>query len=203
MHKPMLIALGALLIAAPVHIASELIRPIDGRMAELMTMEASSAVVVGFAFDDASKAAVPEGFGLLVPPATSSKTLLMACTFMDQKYPDRVPAGGRLLRAFFGSQAAQRLIECSNDEIAAVARMELAHILGPLPEPRITVVRRLPLSLPQYAVGHLEKVAELESRAKNLGAIVLLGNGYRGVGLPDLIRDARAAARAQVNVVAH
>jgi oxygen-dependent protoporphyrinogen oxidase len=75
--------------------------------------------------------------------------------------------------------------------------MELAHILGPLPEPRVTVVRRLPLSLPQYSVGHLERMAELQARVGKLGDLWLLGNGYRGVGLPDLIRDARAAARQQ------
>jgi oxygen-dependent protoporphyrinogen oxidase len=129
-----------------------------------------------------------------------SKSRLMACTFTDQKYSDRVPEEGRLLRAFFGGEAAERMMRCGNDEIAAVGRMELARILGPLPEPRVTVVRRLPLSLPQYAVGHLERMAELDARIAELGGLWLLGNGYRGVGLPDLIRDARVAARAQAAV---
>jgi oxygen-dependent protoporphyrinogen oxidase len=115
---------------------------------------------------------------------------------MDQKFFHRVPAGGRLLRAFFGGRAAERVLRCGNDETAAIARMELARILGPLPEPRVTVVRRLPLSLPQYAVGHLERIAELEERLSGLEGLWLLGNGYRGVGLPDLIRDSRAAARS-------
>jgi oxygen-dependent protoporphyrinogen oxidase len=73
--------------------------------------------------------------------------------------------------------------------------MELERILGPLPEPQMTVVRRWPRSLPQYRVGHLGRMAELEERARALSGLWLLGNGYRGVGLPDLIRDARAAAR--------
>jgi oxygen-dependent protoporphyrinogen oxidase len=106
-----------------------------------------------------------------------------------------VPAGGRLLRAFFGGKAAERLMRCGNDETAAVARMELARILGPLPEPQVTVVRRLPRSLPQYGVGHLDRMAALSERVRQLDGLWLLGNGYRGVGLPDLVRDARAAAR--------
>jgi oxygen-dependent protoporphyrinogen oxidase len=187
----------AVLMAAPVHIASLLLRPVDARAAELMRMEASSAVAVGFGFDHAAQINLPPGFGFLVPPGSNPNSLLMACTFMDQKFSGRVPAGGRLLRAFFGGQAAERVMRCGNDEIAAVARMELAHILGPLPEPRVTVVRRLPLSLPQYSVGHLERMAELQTRVGKLGDLWLLGNGYRGVGLPDLIRDARAAARQQ------
>ena len=158
-----------------------------------MEMDASSSVVVGFGFPDAAKFTIPEGFGFLVPPGSGS--LLLACTFVDQKFPDRVPHGGLLLRAFFGGVAAERLMRCGNDEIASVARLELAHILGPLPEPQVTVVRRLPNSLPQYSVGHLERIAELEERVSELGGLRLLGNGYRGVGVPDLIRDARAAAR--------
>jgi oxygen-dependent protoporphyrinogen oxidase len=85
-------------------------------------------------------------------------------------------------------------MRCGNDEIAAVARMELARILGPLPEPQVTVVRRWPRSLPQYAVGHLERMKKLDERVRVLKGLWLLGNGYRGVGVPDLIRDARAAA---------
>ena len=184
----------AVMLATPLHVAQSLLTPVDARAAELMRMEASSAVVVGFGFDDAAMAPVPPGFGFLVPPGSDS--LLLACTFMDQKFGDRVAAGGRLLRAFFGGRSADRVLRCGNDEIATVARMELARTLGPLPEPRVTVVRRLPLSLPQYGVGHLERMAELDELVRSLGGLWLLGNGYRGVGIPDLIRDARSAARA-------
>jgi len=183
----------ALLMAAPVDVACSLLAPVDAEMAPMMEMDASSAVVVGFGFPDDTKFSVPPGFGFLVPPGSDS--LLLAATFVDQKFDDRVPQGGRLVRTFFGGKAAERLMRCGNDEIAAVARMELARILGPLPEPQVTVVRRWPRSLPQYAVGHLERMKTLEERVSMLNGLWLLGNGYRGVGVPDLIRDARAAAR--------
>jgi oxygen-dependent protoporphyrinogen oxidase len=183
----------AVLMAAPVDVARSLLEPVDARVAELMEMEASSAVVVGFGFPDAAKFSLPSGFGFLVPPGSGS--LLLACTFVDQKFEDRVPQGGRLVRAFFGGAAAERMMRCGNDETAAVARLELARILGPLPEPQVTVVRRWPRSLPQYGVGHLERMAELDERVSKLDGLWLLGNGYRGVGLPDLVRDARAAAQ--------
>lgn len=182
----------AILLAAPLHMACGLLQSVDERAAALMQMDASSAVVLGFGFDDAAQVPVPSGFGFLVPP--DARSLLLACTFMDQKFPDRVPEGGRLLRAFFGGRSAERVMKCSNDETSVIARMELARILGPLPEPRLTVLRRWPLSLPQYAVGHLERMEQLDERVRALGDLYLLGNGYRGVGLPDLIRDARAAA---------
>jgi oxygen-dependent protoporphyrinogen oxidase len=183
----------AVMMAAPVDVARTLLAPVDERAAQLMEMDASSAVLVGFGFPDASKFAVPAGFGFLVPPGEDS--MLLACTFVDQKFDDRVPQGGRLVRVFFGGKAAERLMRCGNDETAAVARMELARILGPLPEPQMTVVRRWPRSLPQYGVGHLERMGELTERVGMLDGLWLLGNGYRGVGVPDLIRDSRSAAR--------
>jgi oxygen-dependent protoporphyrinogen oxidase len=182
-----------LIMAAPVQVARQLMQPIDPTAAKLMEMDASSAVVVAFGFPNASNFSVPPGFGLLVPQGPES--LLMACTFVDQKFADRVPQNGRLVRAFFGGKPAERLMQCGNNEAATIARFELAHILGPLPEPQITVVRRWPNSLPQYAVGHLERMTELDERVRTVGKLWLLGNGYRGVGLPDLIRDARTMAR--------
>jgi protoporphyrinogen/coproporphyrinogen III oxidase len=183
----------AVIVAAPIHVARELLQPIDARAAELMEMDASSAVVVAFGFPDAAKFSIPPGFGFLVPQGSGSH--LLACTFVDQKFAHRVPQNGKLMRAFFGGDAAERLIRCGNDEAASVARLELAHILGPLPEPQVTVVRRWPKSLPQYTVGHLERMKDLDDRIRELNGLRLLGNGYRGVGLPDLIRDARTAAR--------
>jgi oxygen-dependent protoporphyrinogen oxidase len=184
----------ALFMAAPVDVARSLLEPLDPRAADLMEMDASSAVVVGFGFANVGDFSIPQGFGFLVPPGSNS--LLLACTFVDQKFPERVPERGRLIRAFFGGAAADRLLRCRNDETAAVARLELARILGPLPEPQVTVVRRWPRSLPQYGIGHLERMQELQNRVNSLEGLWLLGNGYRGVGLPDLIRDARAAAQS-------
>jgi oxygen-dependent protoporphyrinogen oxidase len=185
-------AFGSVMLALPVDAAASLLAPIDARAAELMEMEASSAVVVAFGF--AERFPVPPGFGFLVPPVTGSDSLL-AATFVEQKFAGRVPEGARLLRAFFGGEAGARLLAAPEGEIAALALRQLAAILGPLPPPVVRVVRRWPRSLPQYAVGHLERMAELERRVRLPGGLWLLGNGYRGVGLPDLVRDARAAAR--------
>jgi len=202
----------AVLLATPLPATRRLLAPIGP--ADLLPGESSSAVLVAFCFPDAVRVPLPPGFGFLVPPATHADAapldselpvpLLLACTFADQKFPHRVPPNGRLIRAFFGGAAADRLTRCNNDEIAAIARLELARILNsgapisgptptPLPAAVLTVVRRWPASLPQYAVGHLDRVAELETRLRRLPGLTLLGNALHGVGLPDIIRAARAA----------
>ncbi len=81
----------AVMMAAPVDVAASLLKPIDERAAELMEMDASSAVVVAFGFPDETKFSIPPGFGFLVPPESGS--LLLACTFVDQKFENRVPQG--------------------------------------------------------------------------------------------------------------
>ncbi|WP_263382213.1 protoporphyrinogen oxidase [Granulicella arctica] len=180
------------LLAAPVDVAGALLRGSDEQAAELMRMEASSAVVVAFGFLESF--VLPGGFGFLVPPGGAGDSLL-AATFVDQKFDGRVPEGGRLLRAFFGGAVGARLLGASDEAVTVLAREQLERILGPLPGAAVTVVRRWPRSLPQYAVGHLERMAELDELVRGMGRIWLLGNGYRGVGLPDLIRDARSAVR--------
>ena len=121
---------------------------------------------------------------------------LLACTFVDQKFPHRAPEGARVMRAFFGGASAESLSPESDQEIANAALAQLRDILGPIPEPSFQTVRRWPRSLPQYEVGHLDRIAELERLIEQVPGLHLLGNSYRGVGIPDLIRDARATARA-------
>jgi oxygen-dependent protoporphyrinogen oxidase len=203
----------AVFLATPLNATRALLSPLDSAATQLLPTESSSAVLVAFCYTDASRVPVPPGFGFLVPPTFAhpeqamdpSANLLLACTFVDQKFAHRVPPNGRLIRAFFGGAAADRITRCNNDEIAAIARLELARALNgttpisgpaltPAPPPVLTVVRRWPNSLPQYEVGHLERTAELESRLATFPGLTLLGNPLHGVGIPDLIRAARQAA---------
>ena len=188
------------MMAAPAHVARALFEPVDVRSAELMQMEASSAVVVGFGFEDAERVDVSRALVFLClrdRTASCWRARLWIRSF-------RIGCLGRAAAAcVLRREGGGEMMRCGNDEAAAVARMELARILGPLPEPQVTVVGRWPLSLPQYSVGHLERMAELEERVRRLEGLWLLGNGYRGVGLPDLIRDARAAAQTLAAYTIH
>jgi oxygen-dependent protoporphyrinogen oxidase len=120
---------------------------------------------------------------------------LLACTFVHQKFPGRAPQGAVLLRAFFGGHSGDALQGEADDKLVERARLQLSRVLGPLPEALETVVRRWPHSLPQYAVGHLDRMAELESLLSTMPGLYLVGSAYHGVGLPDLIRQGRVTAR--------
>lgn len=193
------------LLATPLDATRDLLRKAVPELEceKLLPDEASSAVLVSLVWSTgiAGKFAIPQGFGFLVLPAEDSgdEPGLLACTFVDQKFPHRVPRGARVLRAFFGGAAADALADVPDEQVAAAAMEQLRKIFGVVPEAGHAVVRCWPRSLPQYAVGHHECIARLETLLEGTPGLHLLGNSYHGVGLPDLIRDARATVR---NIVA-
>jgi oxygen-dependent protoporphyrinogen oxidase len=189
----------ALVLATPPHITRAWLPQL---MADLLPQEATSSVAVALAFapEQATRLRIPRGFGFVVPSGEKQEHSLQACTFVDQKFPGRVPPGGVLLRAFFGGCSGEALQGEADDTIIERTRQQLGRVLGPLPPSVETVVRRWPQSLPQYTVGHLERMAELDERRRALPGLHLVGNAYYGVGLPDLIRQGRATAQAVQHV---
>ncbi len=188
-------------LATPVHVARELISPWNPELGLLLNFEATSSVVAAFAFDQEQSAAfeVPEGFGFLVPqnyedrPADSEPQLL-ACTFVDQKFPHRSPAGCTLLRVFYGGNSAPPLLSAPDEAILVLAHSQLSRIFPGLQQPHFSLVRRLPRSLPQYQVGHVARVARIEATVREIHGLHIVGNAFHGVGLPDLIRQGRSVA---------
>ena len=191
-------AFDAVILATPAHVTRHLLEPLDPQAAALLRMDATSAIVVALAYEPAAAAAlrVPRGFGFLVPPAQalSAEPSLLAGTFMDQKFVGRAPQGAIFLRGFFGGQAAPRMMHWPDEQIAEAARFQFSRLLGPLPAASHTLVRRWPLSLPQYAVGHIERMRVLEGRIHQMRGLRLIGNAYQGVGLPNLVQHGRTVA---------
>lgn len=207
----------AVLVATPAATAAKLLHRFDSRIGQLLPQQSSSAIVValGFAENQSHLMRIPPGFGFLVPQHkldaepgedvdgkladesgdADARRALLACTFLNQKFPHTAPDGAILLRAFFGGPLAPKLLEYDDDTLIRLARRQLECHLGTLPAPLVVLARRWPNSLPLYEVGHMDRMAELDSRIAKLANVRLIGNAYRGVGLPDLIRSGRAAAR--------
>jgi oxygen-dependent protoporphyrinogen oxidase len=189
-----------IILATPAHVTRQLLRPTHADFASLLAMDATSAIVVALAFtaDQAKNLRIPRGFGYLTlqrPRHTAPDPDLLACTFVDQKFPHRAPEGAVLLRGFFGGDAAPALLGESDAQLTSIVHRQLARTLGPLPDPAISIVRRWPLSLPQYAVGHLTRMEQLAALTASIPGLHLIGNAYHGVGVPDMIRLGRDTAR--------
>jgi oxygen-dependent protoporphyrinogen oxidase len=165
--------------------------------AGLLPQNSTSGLVVALGYGAHTNPApnIPEGFGFLVAANATTSYSLLACTFLHQKFRHRAPEGATLLRAFFASSAADELSQCSDIEIAGIARDQLTAFVGPIPEHAdVTIVRRWPRSLPQYEIGHLARITQFDLCMSELHGFAVAGNALRGVGLPDLVRDATQAA---------
>ena len=154
---------------------------------------ASSAVVVTtHRLDEFSHPL--DAFGLVIPAIENRKVL--AVSFTSRKFPNRAPTGHVLLRTFVGGAMQPELLDQTDDEIAASVNLELKEILGMKRPPSLSKVMRYTRAMPQYHVGHLERVAEIELQTERHPGLHLAGSSYHGVGIPDSIASGRAAADA-------
>lgn len=188
----------AVILATPAHVTRRLLRSLNEEFFNLLAIDSTSAIIVALVFtpEQAGDLRIPPGFGYLVPQQPNPATpQLLACTFVNQKFPHRAPNGAVLLRAFFGGDTAAALLHENDETLTQLATQRLAETLGPLPAAHFAIVRRWPHSLPQYDVGHLDRMARLEKLVANFSGLYLVGNAYQGVGLPDMVRMAREAAR--------
>ncbi|HEX6772807.1 MAG TPA: protoporphyrinogen oxidase [Acidobacteriaceae bacterium] len=186
------------LIATPLdttrRLLAELPLPDAQRAARVLPAHASSGLIVALGYPS-RLGGIPRGFGFLVLDTATYTSSLLACTFLNQKFPAHAPKDATLLRAFFSNTAADQLSHLSDQQIATAAREQLIGFLGALPDTaEVTLIRRWPRSLPQYEVGHVARIAQFERSIAGLPGIAIVGNALHGVGLPDLIRDATHAA---------
>ena len=103
-----------------------------------------------------------------------------------------------LLRGFVGRAGHEEPAFLPDDELIGIVRAELRELLGIQAAPRLARVYRWPRALPQYTLGHPARLQQIDALAEALPGLALVGSAYRGVGIPDIIRDAteRAAALA-------
>ncbi len=134
-----------------------------------------------------------DAFGLIVPRKEGRDTL--AISFTSNKYPGRVPSNEILLRVFLGGALRPEVIDKSDTELVELAYGELRAILGWTgSRPRWQAVLRWREAMPQYLVGHVERMQELQNALSDQPTLKLCGAAYAGVGIPQCVRGARQAA---------
>ncbi len=157
---------------------------------------ASSAVAV-MVVDKADLQRRIDGFGLIVPRKEGRRVL--AISYSSNKYAGRTPEDQILLRLFLGGAMAPELVDESDARLHEMAEEELRAILGWTGrKPRWQGIVRWKNSMPQYFVGHVQRVAEMERIVATIPGLQICGAAYRGVGIPQCVRDGRRAARALV-----
>ncbi|MGW6705674.1 protoporphyrinogen oxidase [Streptomyces sp. NPDC054956] len=186
----------AVVLALPAFAAAELLRPHSPLAeAELSAIPHASTAVITMAFSRAQAHFLPRGNGFLVPPVDGHT--LKAASFLSNKWSwlhDAAPETF-VLRASIGRIGEDELLRRPDRHLVRSAIAELHHAVGPMGEPLATRVTRWDRGLPQYGVGHRDRVARIREAAGKLPGIALCGAAYEGVGVAACVATGRAAAR--------
>jgi oxygen-dependent protoporphyrinogen oxidase len=184
----------AVVLACPAYSAAELLEtmaPESARAAREIPY--APAVVVALGFERAAVANPLDGFGFLIPK--SERRRILGSLWTSSIYPGhRAPDGRILLRTIVGGARNPELTGLPEDELVALVRAELESILGIDATPVFREVFRWPVAIPQYNVGHRERVRRIDEGLLPHPRLVLTGNAYRGVGINDCTREAELAA---------
>jgi len=189
-------------LATPTAVAAKLCRPFAAAAAdELSQLTAASSVILVAGVRNDSIANRPNTFGFVVPACEDRR--ILACSFASHKFPGRTPDDHTLMRVFMGGALQPEMCELDDAELLRTVRHELGELIGWNGEAVFTRVVRWERAMPQYHVGHLDRVAKIEAELEGLESLVIAGNGLHGVGIAPVIRTAkRAAERIVANVTA-
>ena len=187
------LAADALVLATPAFDGALLLEPLDGTLAELMQgIPYASTATVTLGYRRAGFSHSLDGYGFVVPRI--ERRVLLASTWSSSKWGHRAPDGSVLIRSYIGGAGREAVLERSDEELVELVRADLRHVMGVTEEPVLAKVYRWPRAMPQYLVGHLERLATIEERLTRLPGVFVTGAAYRGVGIPDCIRDGLDAA---------
>lgn len=183
----------AVIVTTPAPVAATLLEAVDAQLAEgLRTIPYAGSVVVLAGYRREQITHPLDGFGFVVPEREGRD--ILACSFSSVKYPGRAPEGCELLRVFLGGAGRPEFVEMDEAKIRQVVDRELGELLGVRGEPVVWQVARYPGSMPQYHLGHLDRVGDIERRVAEIKQLELAGNAYHGVGIPNCIRSGELAA---------
>ncbi len=187
-------------LSTEAHASARLLDGVDPDLAlQLRAIPYASSAIINVAYPRDRVSHPLDGFGFVVPAI--EKRSILAASFLSVKFPSRAPAGTVLMRIFVGGATQPELFDRDDEALKTIVRAELHELLGTHGEPLFIEVARHPRSMPQYTLGHLDRVAALRRRASRIPRMILGGNAFDGVGIPDTVRAAEAAAVAALDAL--
>jgi oxygen-dependent protoporphyrinogen oxidase len=190
----------AVVLAVPASAAAPLLAGVSPDAAGVLrSISYVSTAAAVFAFRRADVLHPLAGHGYVV--ARGERRMHTACTWVSSKWPHRAPDDHVVLRAYVGRDGDQAALAMDDDTLSRAVLGELGSLLGLRAAPTLARVYRWPQAMPQYLVGHLERVAAARSHLGRIPGLALAGSAYDGVGIPDCIRQGKEAAASVLGVL--
>jgi len=183
----------AVVVATPAPDAAALLRDLDIEAANAVReIPCAGVAVVALAFRDEAFRSKPDGYGFLVAPGEDLP--ILGALFESNLFPLRAPKGSVLVRAILGGVDRPDLVTLPDAQLIGLACQALDRAIGLKGGPEKTWVRRQENAIPQYTIGHRERVAAVMKRLGSFPGLYLAGNAYRGVSVGSIVEDADRVA---------
>ncbi len=193
-----LVYADSVVLATPAYASAGLLKDLSPEAASILgSIPYVSTATVSLVYDRSSFPHPLDGSGFVIAPTEMRK--ITACTWVSSKWPTHSPGDRVLLRCFLGRAGHEELLQRGDADLCQLAEDELNSILGITAKPLLRRIHRCGKSLPQYNLGHSEKLVALGQAMEDLPGIFLTGAAYRGVGLPDCIKQAALTASGTIN----
>jgi len=185
----------SVVLATPAYVTADLIRPLSGAAAGLLeSIPYASTMTVSLVYSRAAVADTLSGYGFVVPRTEGSD--LLAATNTSLKWPERTPGDKFAVRCYLGGMGKEGIFVLSDEEVIRRVKGELRRMTGLTADPDYVEVNRWNRAMPQYTLGHLDRMEALQRSLAPYRGLYLVGAAYRGIGIPDCIRDGTEAATA-------
>jgi oxygen-dependent protoporphyrinogen oxidase len=187
----------AVVLASPAHAQAALLRAMAPDLSGLVSgIPYPSLAVVCLGFDRNDVTGPMDGFGFLVPSREGRKILgTVADSYV---FPNRAPEGRVLLRTMVGGARASELAQLADEPLLDVVRSNLAEIMGVTAEPEFASIYRHEKAIPQYLVGHADRLQAIDTELRKYPGLFMTGNAFRGVSLNDCVLSAGTTAAAVI-----
>ncbi|WP_096188234.1 protoporphyrinogen oxidase [Evansella halocellulosilytica] len=159
----------------------------------LNEIPATSVATVAMAFPEKAIKQDIDGSGFVV--SKESGYSITACTWTHKKWEHSTPDGKVLLRGYVGRAGDEDIVFKSDEEILAAVLKDLSHIMELEGEPDFYKIRRWKQAMPQYIVGHKERLQKFKSSlTEELPNVHVTGASFEGIGVPDCINQGKKVA---------
>jgi oxygen-dependent protoporphyrinogen oxidase len=185
----------SVVLAAPAHAQAPMLQGLSDAIAgQIGAIPYPALAVVCLGFDRERMGPGLDGFGFLIP--SREKRDILGTVVDSNVFPNRAPAGKVLLRTMVGGARQPQLADLPDEELLDRVLANLKDIMGLAADPEFVSIYRHQKAIPQYLVGHAERLRVIDAELQKFPGLVLTGNAFRGVSLNDCVLNAMKTARS-------
>ena len=188
------VSVNHLILATPTNVNAKLLAPLQPAFESLLgTVEYAPVIVASLGYHRKDISHGLDGFGFLVPRSAGLR--LLGTVWNSSLFPRRAPEGHTLLTSFVGGVTDSKAVDLPPTEIVALVHREMASLLQLREPPVFSNVTLYPRAIPQYNLGHSERLAALEELRRKIPGLWFIGNYLRGPAIGACVEQALAVAQ--------